>query len=206
MNGPQQSKHFRRLAAWVTKTAQPFHNRMEGTRTQAFSVDTHLSQRFESADWLSLCRISTIPMSRNLSWRSCEPKTLTLLDYWNHDAGHCSTLALAESLAPTLLSLPSPTWLASFMPELVHSLSGLSASWTLLPSSPPRILLIVFAWIAESRSHSLALFKDKPVSGRAHFSYSVFPTPWSSQHLLPLWQQCGISNFILLCIIFQLDD
>jgi hypothetical protein len=50
MNGPQQSKHFRRLAAWVTKAAQPFHNRMEGTRTQAFSVDTHLSQRFESAD------------------------------------------------------------------------------------------------------------------------------------------------------------
>lgn len=43
---------------------------------------TYLSHRFGSDDWLNLCRISTIPMSRSLSWRSCEPTTI------NHIVGN----------------------------------------------------------------------------------------------------------------------
>lgn len=42
-----------------------------------FCLHTHLSHRLGSEDWLSLCRISTTPMSRSLSWRSCEPATTT---------------------------------------------------------------------------------------------------------------------------------
>lgn len=51
-------------------------------KARPFHIHTHLSQRFESGDWLSLCRISTMPMSRNLSWRSCEPKRLKP-GYWD---------------------------------------------------------------------------------------------------------------------------
>lgn len=44
-----------------------------------FFICTHLSHRFGSDDWLNLCRISTIPMSRSLSWRSCEPITINYI-------------------------------------------------------------------------------------------------------------------------------
>lgn len=81
-NEIQQPKISKGWLTGLLKQLKPFTTELRGAQSKALYVNTHLSQRFESGDWLSLCRISTMPMSRNLSWRSWEPKRLKLLGYW----------------------------------------------------------------------------------------------------------------------------
>lgn len=122
---------------WITKQFKSFHKRLQSSSKQGpFHVDTHLSQRLESGDWLSLCRISTMPMSRNLSWRSWEPKRLKLPGYWERDADKL----LSFSLTGVLHSSPFSPLAHHPPPMQLDPLHAWTLSLTGLCTSRPSFL------------------------------------------------------------------
>lgn len=172
-------------------------------------------------------------MSRNLSWRSCEPKRLKLTGYWGHDPGNCSPWCTINNLehyqGPLLPTLPSPSSPMKLDCLMLGSsnniLTGLSAPW---PSFLQSILgsadRLISPWTIGSRSDSSAWHKALchwphlhifcldissqalPTPDRSYFSFCSLP-PSSDLPALPAASclACGSSNFILLCPIFQLD-
>ena len=73
--GSQESKRLLSLTLWLTKQFKLFQQRIQHPKARTFNFDTHLSQRFESGDWLSfiICGIfmmHSLRMSEgNRIWR-----------------------------------------------------------------------------------------------------------------------------------------
>lgn len=171
-------------------------------------------------------------MSRNLSWRSCEPRRLKLSGYWEHDPGSCSawyTINNLELYQSPLLCHPSiplsPVKLDPLMLRTSNNvLTGLSAPW---PSFLQYILgsanRLISPWTIGSRSDSsvghkalchwphLHLFclditsQALPTPDRSYFPPSIlFQPPLTSQYfLLPL--RMWQFQFHTTLPIFQLD-